>query len=71
MPPPPNHPTVSVDKALVLSAPPPQSIRYYGTDLARVAVGETVILLHPLLPLVGFSIWMERGCQQNDSLADG
>ena len=25
--------------------PPPQSIRYYGTDLARVAVGETVILL--------------------------
>ena len=36
-----------------------------------VAVGETVILLHPLLPLVGVSIWMERGCQQTDSLANG
>ena len=27
------------------------------------AAGETVILLHPPLPLVGLSIWMERGCQ--------
>ena len=36
-----------------------------------VAVGETFILLHPLLPLVGVSIEKERGCQQNDSLADG
>ena len=27
------------------------------------AVGETVILLHPPLPLVGVSMWMERGCQ--------
>ena len=39
--------------------------------LVNLAVGETVILLHPLLPSVGVSIWMERGCQQNDSLADG
>ena len=38
---------------------------------ARLAVGETVILLHPLLPLVGVSIGIESGCQQNDSLADG
>ena len=30
---------------------------------AGLAVGETVILLHPPLPLVGVSIWMERGCQ--------
>ena len=36
-----------------------------------VAVGETVILLHPPLPLLGFSTGMERGCQQTDSLADG
>ena len=36
-----------------------------------VAVGETVILLHPPLPLVGLSIRMERGFHQNDSLADG
>ena len=30
---------------------------------AFIAVGETVILLHRPLPLVGVSIWMERGCQ--------
>ena len=30
------------------------------------AVGETVILLHPPLPLVGVSIAMERERQQND-----
>ena len=37
-----------------------------------LAVGETVILLHPPLPLVGVSIGMERGRQQNDrTLADG
>ena len=35
------------------------------------AIGETVIQLHPPLPLVGVSIWTERRCQQNDSLADG
>ena len=39
--------------------------------LAFQAVGETVILLHPPLPLAGVSIRMERGRQQNDSLADG
>ena len=27
----------------------------------RLAVGETIILLHPPLPLVGVSIWMEMG----------
>ena len=36
------------------------------------AVGETVILLHPPpLPLLGVSIGIKRGCQRNDSLADG
>ena len=29
-------------------------------------VHETVILLHPPPPVVGVSMWMERGCQQND-----
>ena len=50
-------------------------MRGFPTDegvLAPVAVGETVICAaHPPLPLVGVSIWMGRGCQQNDSLADG
>ena len=35
------------------------------------AVDETVILLHPPLPLVGVSIVMERERQQNDSLVNG
>ena len=43
--------------------------RFIGGDLA---VGETfVILLHRPLPAAGVSTGMERGCQQNDSLADG
>ena len=32
---------------------------------------EAVIPLHPPLRLVGFSIVAQRGCQRNDSLADG
>ena len=39
--------------------------------VAGVAVGETVILLHPPLPLGGVSIEMMRECQQHDSLANG
>ena len=39
--------------------------------VARMAVCETVILLHPPLPLVGISIGIKRGCHQNDSLANG
>ena len=46
-------------------------MRYDHVDARYLAVDETVILLHPLLPLVGVSTVMERGCQQNDSLADG
>ena len=38
---------------------------------ACLAVGGTVVLLHPPLPLVGVSIETMRECQQNDSLADG
>ena len=38
---------------------------------AVLAVGEIVILLASLLPLVGISVGAERGCQQNDSLANG
>ena len=39
-----------------------------GGDLA---VRETVILLHPPVPLAGVSIGINRGCQQNKSLAGG
>ena len=43
-----------------------------ATTPAAIAVDETVILLHPPLPLVGASIVMERQCQQYDrSLVDG
>ena len=53
--------------------------RYFTADTvpagadgkARVAVGETVILLHPPLPSVDVSIGTERERQQNDSVADG
>ena len=38
---------------------------------ARVAVGETVVLLDLPPLLVGFSVGMARERQQNDSLADG
>ena len=45
-------------------------LRRARPDLA--AVGESsVILLNPPLPLVGASIGIIRGCQQNDSLANG
>ena len=38
---------------------------------ARLAFGETVILLHPPLPSAGVSMWMARERQQNDrTLAD-
>ena len=38
----------------------------------KVAVGETAILLHPPLPVVGVSIVTLEECQQNDrTLADG
>ena len=40
-------------------------------DAPPVAAGESAILLHPPLPSAGVSIGMERGCQQNDSLAVG
>ena len=47
------------------------TIAYARALEAAVAVGETVILLHPPPPLVGVSVAMERERQQNDSLADG
>ena len=42
-----------------------------GLPPVSIAIGETVILLTPPLPLVGVSIDMARECEQNDSLADG
>ena len=51
------------------SVPPSRSI---STSIGfTCAVGETVTLPHPPLPAAGVSIGMERGCHQNDSLADG
>ena len=40
-------------------------------ERVAIAIGETVILLHHPLPLVGVSIAMERERQQNGSLANG
>ena len=45
--------------------------RFAPASGAGAAVGETVILLHPPLPLVGVSMETTRECQQNDSFADG
>ena len=42
-----------------------------GVTEEQLAIGETVILLHSPLPLLGVSIAIKRGCHQNDSLADG
>ena len=41
------------------------------TSAPDLAVDETVIPLHPPLPLAGVSIVMERERQQNDSLVGG
>ena len=38
---------------------------------ALLAIGETVILMAPPVPLVVVSLGINRGCRQNDSLADG
>ena len=43
----------------------------FALDRRWLAVGGTVILLHPSLPLVGVSIVVERERQQNDSLVRG
>ena len=46
--------------------------RYSEFDkLRKVAPDETLILLHPPLPLVGVSILMERERQEHDSLVNG
>ena len=50
------------------AAPQLQREKQFGSG---IAVGETVILLHSPLTLVSVSIVMERGRQQNDSLANG
>ena len=55
---------------LVTSVLSPASMLSTGMMIS-LAVGETVIPPHLPLPLAVFSIGMERGCQQNDRLADG
>ena len=59
-----NIPTPNVVANACMSGP----ARRGGQSLA---VGETVILLNPPLPLVGVSIETMRECQQIDSLANG
>ena len=51
--------------------PPATASDHSRLPESNLAVGKTVILLHPSPPLVGAPIGMEKGCQQNDSLADG
>ena len=51
---------------------PTLNIPYYDWwSEALLAIDETVILLHPPLPLAGVSIVMERERQQIDSLVNG
>ena len=58
-------------KGRTSSGAPARSPRTAGPP-RLAAVGETAILLHPSLPLVGASIRMERERQQNDrTLAKG
>ena len=52
--------STTAERALGSSHPP-----------ARLAVDETVVLLHPPLHLSGVSIATERERQQNESLANG
>ena len=53
--------------AALASAPAPESPIWLPSRLSsaslHLAAGETVILLHTPLPLVGVSIRIERGCQ--------
>ena len=60
--------SVSVAGWRILRSP---AVRAESSRPAGLAVGETVILLHPPLPFVGVSIVIEKECQQNDSLANG
>ena len=69
------HVVTKVDAACTAAADAAESYAVVtiglGTSRARLAIGETVILLHPPLPLVCVSIVMERERQQNDSLVNG
>ena len=42
-----------------------------GRRAVRTTIRGATNLLRTPLPLVGASVWMERGCQQNSSLAHG
>ena len=52
-----------------VSMPPPPVLSVVHRH--HLAGGEAFILLHPPLPFVGVSIGIERGRQQNGSLANG
>ena len=74
-----NSPRFEVNWAMLLEGSPclvGESVREEqrsgsGPPRPRLAVGQTVILLHPPLPLTFVSIGMERGVQQNSRLAGG
>ena len=57
--------------AAVVAAMSPVRQTLFRGVVRTVAVGETVILLHPPLPLARVLIWINRGCHQHDSLTDG
>ena len=60
---------VSTDRwALRRCNPEAVSARSTSGRRCLLPVGETAILLHPPLPVVGVSIAMKRERQQNDSL---
>ena len=62
---------IKIDPTEWLHRAGPPATRARVVAAAGVAVGETVMLLRLPLPVAGVSIEMERGRQQNDSLADG
>ena len=71
-PPAPPAPANCLTGTWTSTAQPTALIRVVETGTAvTTAVDETVVLLHLLLPLVSFSIGMERERQQNDSIANG
>ena len=49
---------------LAATLPDPLEVCFFVNSGSEVAVGETVILLHPPLPLVVISMGMERGCRK-------
>ena len=56
---------------LLSAAKNTRSATVRATSAARISRRRGCHLMAPPLPLVGVSIWINRGCHENDSLADG